>query len=233
VGPKDPISCLHPQKKLKDLTSTDYVRSQVSGRGDVRSHKKGENTLKNSLLQQYIVENTKKFCRDSVPTPVARGGCGAEAPPLAARPYVAGSPDSPLTHLLDGHRKLVGCSTIPARSCSGPVRYHWGSIIELEVPPDETLGLMTLHPYNTNVLQSITYAKSPYPPDRSNPGQKTNAFDTSMASPPRQHNFAAMSFPLFSEQEQGSACSLSGVLWEEGTGREHSWAWSPRKTAEG
>jgi len=104
--------------------------------------------------------------------------------------YVASSPGSPLPHLLDGHRKLVGCSAIPARSCPGPVRYHWGSIVELEVPSDETPGLMTLHPHNTNVLQSITYAKSPYPPDRSNPGKKTDAFDTSMASPSRQHNFA-------------------------------------------
>jgi len=30
---------------------------------------------------------------------------------------------------------------------------------------------------------------SPYPPDRSNSGQKTHAFDTSMASPSRQHKF--------------------------------------------
>jgi len=86
--------------------------------------------------------------------------------------YVTSSPGSPLPHLLDGHRKLVGRSAIPARSCPGPVRYHWGSIVEFEVPPNETPGLMTLHPHNTNVLQSITYAKSPYPPDRSNSGQK-------------------------------------------------------------
>jgi len=88
--------------------------------------------------------------------------------------FVPSSPGSlaPLPHLLDGHRKLVGCSAIPASSCPGPVWYHWGSIVELEVPPDKTPGLMTLHPHNTNVLQSITYAKSPYPPDRSNPGQK-------------------------------------------------------------
>jgi len=86
--------------------------------------------------------------------------------------YVSSSPGSPLPHDLDGPRKLVGSSVIPARSCPGPVRYHWGSIVELEVPPVETKGLMTLHPHNTNVLQSITYAKSPYPPDRSNSGQK-------------------------------------------------------------
>jgi len=90
-----------------------------------------------------------------------------------------------LTHT----EKLVGSSVIPARSCSGPVRYPWGSIVELEVPPDETSGLMTLHPHNTNVLPSITYAKSPYPPNRSNPGPKTNSFHTSMASPSRQYNF--------------------------------------------
>ena len=70
--------------------------------------------------------------------------------------YVASSPGSPPPHLLDGHRKLVGSSTIPVKSCPGPVRYPWGSIVELEVPPDETPGLMTLHPHNTNVLQSIT-----------------------------------------------------------------------------
>jgi len=79
-----------------------------------------------------------------------------KASQLAARTFVASSP----------------CSAIPARSCPGPVRYPWGSIVEFEVPPDETPGLMTLHPHNTNVLQSITYAKSPYPHDRSNTGQK-------------------------------------------------------------
>jgi len=128
---------------------------------------------------------------DGGQTPVARGGSGAKAPPLAARQkrglqlpwdllqtvtlrfyYVASSPSSPLPHLLDGHRKLVGCSAIPARSYPGSVQYPWGSIVKLEVSPDETPGLMTLRPHNTNVLQSITYAKSPYPPGRSNPGQK-------------------------------------------------------------
>ena len=44
------------------------------------------------------------------PTPVARGGSGAKAPPLAARLYVASSPDSPLPHLFDGHKKLVASS---------------------------------------------------------------------------------------------------------------------------
>jgi len=31
--------------------------------------------------------------------------------------YVASSPGSPLPHFFDGHRKLVGSSAIPARSC--------------------------------------------------------------------------------------------------------------------
>ena len=87
--------------------------------------------------------------------------------------YVASSPGSPFPHLLDRHRKLAGRSAIPARSCPGPVWYHWGSIVELEVPSDETPGLMTLHPHNTNPIRD----------------KKTNVFDTSMASPSRQHNF--------------------------------------------
>ena len=37
-------------------------------------------------------------------------------------------------------------------------------------------------------IQSITYAKSSYPHDRFNSGQKTDAFDTNIASPSRQHN---------------------------------------------
>jgi len=90
--------------------------------------------------------------------------------------YVGSSPGSPLPCLLDGHRKLIECSAIAARSCPRPVRYPWGTIAEMEVPRDETPGLMTLHPHNANVLQSITYAKSSYPPDRSNPGQKNQCF---------------------------------------------------------
>ena len=56
--------------------------------------------------------------------------------------------------------------------CRVPVRYHWGRFVELEVSPEETPRLMTLHPRNTNVLQNITYDNPPYPPNRSNPGQK-------------------------------------------------------------
>ena len=38
--------------------------------------------------------------------------------------YVTSSPGSPLPHLFDGHRKLVGRSAIPARSCPRPVMYE-------------------------------------------------------------------------------------------------------------
>ena len=34
--------------------------------------------------------------------------------------YVASSPGSPLPHLLDGHKKIVGCSAIPVRSYFSP-----------------------------------------------------------------------------------------------------------------
>jgi len=86
--------------------------------------------------------------------------------------YVASSPGSPLPHLLDRHRKLVGRSAIPARSYPRPLQYHWGRTVELEVTPDETPGLITLYPHNTNVLPNITYVSSPYPPNQSNSGQK-------------------------------------------------------------
>ena len=120
--------------------------------------------------------------------------------------YVASSPGSPSPIFLTHTGKLVGSSAIPARSCPEPVWYYWGSIVELEVPSDETPGLMTLHPHNTNVLQNITYAKSPYPPDRSNSGQKTHAFDTSMASPSRQHNFAGSVSHRCTVAELGRSC---------------------------
>jgi len=53
----------------------------------------------------------------------ASGGALAPKPPRATGvgpevivvQYVASSPGSPLPHLLDGHRKLVGSSAIPAR----------------------------------------------------------------------------------------------------------------------
>jgi len=103
--------------------------------------------------------------------------------------YVTISPGSPLPHLLDrdGHRKLVGCSAIPARSCPGPVGYPWGSIVELEVPPNELLGLMTLHPHNINALQSIINVGPMlnHHTQPTNPSwdKKTNTFDMNMVRP--------------------------------------------------
>jgi len=48
--------------------------------------KKKEKTQKNILPTQNKVKNTKTNCWGSGPTPVARGGCGAKAPPLAECP---------------------------------------------------------------------------------------------------------------------------------------------------
>jgi len=76
---------------------------------------------------------------------------------------VARSPGSPHPHLLDGHRKLVGCSAVPARSCPGPVRYPWVSIMGLEAPPNKTPGLMRLHPQSANVFQ-CGWLWSSFPP---------------------------------------------------------------------
>ena len=56
----------------------------------------------------------KKTSGNSGPTPVAGSGreSGAKAPPLAVRPYVTSSPGSPVLHLLDRHRDIVGCNAI-------------------------------------------------------------------------------------------------------------------------
>jgi len=103
---------------------------------------------------------------------------------------VASSPGSRLPHLLDGHRKLVGSSVNLVRSCPGPVRYHWGSIVELEVPPDERQDWRHSTPTTPTYYKSshmLNHHTHPKDPIRD---QKPYAFDTSMASPSRQHNFA-------------------------------------------
>jgi len=85
--------------------------------------------------------------------------------------YVASSPGSPLPDL-DGHRLLlyrVQSNKFMPKACLVSL----GNIItELEVPSDEAPGLMTLYHHDTNVLQSTTSAKSPYPPDIPNFGTK-------------------------------------------------------------
>jgi len=129
------------------------LRFRVGETSDLAQKEKTpkKNLRSMSTTAGKVKNNWKKTRRNSGPTPVARGGSGATAP-LFAAPPVASSPGSPLPHLLDGHRKIVRSSAIPARSCPGPVQYHWGSIIELEVPPDETPELMTLRSHNTNAL---------------------------------------------------------------------------------
>ena len=59
--------------------------------------------------------------------------------------YVASSPGSPLPHLLDGHRKLVGCSASPARSCPGPVITGPASLAE-QIGPEHGCSLLFLAP---------------------------------------------------------------------------------------
>jgi len=72
----------------------------LSSRGDIRSQKNPG--------------KRKKTSGNSGPTPVADSGreSRAKAPPLAVRPYVTNSPGSPVLHLLDTHRDIVGCNAI-------------------------------------------------------------------------------------------------------------------------
>ena len=144
--------------------------------------------------------------------------------------YVASSPGSPLPHLLDGHRKLVGSSAIPARSCPGPVRYPWRSIVDLEVPPDETPGLMTFTPTTPTYYKvsfMLNHHTHPTNPIRD---KKTNAFDTSMASPSRQRNFTVRvshrcivtvaEFRRFPQRRKWNP------LWFSEFGRSHHRVWA-------
>ena len=128
----------------RSLISTKSGEKGKKGMSDFKKEKKIMSDFRFRVEEMSDLKNAGKtdqrseleIRRGCGPTPVARGGCRAKAPPLAAR---------------------------PKRGLHLP----WE-----EVPPDETPGLMTLHAHNTNVLQSITHAKSPYPPDRSNLGHK-------------------------------------------------------------
>jgi len=84
-----------PQNRVEPVN---HVRSQIFDRGDVRSQKKKVKHNKNS--------------GNSGPTPVARGGSGAKAPPLAAHPA-----------LTPYHRRACGCRAgVSAESSENSVR---------------------------------------------------------------------------------------------------------------
>ena len=84
----------------------------LSGRGDVRSQKNPG--------------KPKKTGGNSGPTPFTGSGreSGAKAPPAAVRPYVDSSPGSPVLHLLDRHRDIVGCNAIGI----SPMNNHWNDL---------------------------------------------------------------------------------------------------------
>ena len=84
---------------------------------DLKNAKKVEGEKKDSLQSR----REKKVCTNlwglwSDPYG-ARLVPGLKPLSLPRAHYVASSPGSPRPYLLDGHRKLVGCSAIPARSC--------------------------------------------------------------------------------------------------------------------
>ena len=69
-----------------------------------------------------------------------------------------------LLNLHARHRGLAGYSAIQQDHAQGLFSIVGEVSSELEVPPNETPRLMTLQHHDTIVLQSITSAKSPYPP---------------------------------------------------------------------
>jgi len=163
-------------------------RTQISGRGDVQSHRRKH--LKKHSTTAEKVKNNKKPQRTLVRILWRVAAPGLKPLRLPRASMSLCSPGSPLPHLLDGHRKLLGCSAISTRLCPGPVRYHWAGIVELQVSPDETPGLMTFNPTTPTYYKAsrmLNHHTHPTDPIRA---KKTNAFDTSMASPSRQHNFA-------------------------------------------
>jgi len=123
--------------------------SEKGGYNPYRTKKQGKSAKKETKIRIGLGQ-----------TPVGRGDSGAKASPLAARPYVARSPGSPLPHLLDGHSKHVGCSAIPARSCPGPVLYPWkyrrdGSASRRNARIDDTSKASSSSPNNQLSLTSL------------------------------------------------------------------------------
>jgi len=105
--PNDIVSCISPSKslffgiktvkKLKNLRSDNYIRVKDLGHrvlcpiSDSAKKARGRRLI----LDSDTIGKTDKqsgpgleIGRGSGPTPVARGGSGAKAPPLAARPVL-------------------------------------------------------------------------------------------------------------------------------------------------
>ena len=96
------------KSEIKHLCSN--LRFRVEEMSDLT--KKGENPKKTLYCRRRSAKQQKKTRGTSCLTPVARGGSGAKAPPLAARPYVASCPGLILPNLLDEYRKLGGYSVL-------------------------------------------------------------------------------------------------------------------------
>jgi len=107
--------------------------------GDVRSQKRRENKHKKTLLPRKkrkttpcpwdthyqfsiktLLSTQKKPCGNSCLTPVARGGSGAKAPPLAARPVPMDGRGRRLVELTEG---FIAEGIHRARGCQGELSY--------------------------------------------------------------------------------------------------------------
>jgi len=117
--PPPSLSALKPEKKLKFLRSDNELKFLRSDNGVLRSDNyvrypklcpisKSDLTfykkmsVRRPIAHKVVKPDQKsgfKFLRESGPTPVARGGCGAKAPPLAARPRHPMSLRHPLSSL--------------------------------------------------------------------------------------------------------------------------------------
>jgi len=103
----------------------------------IREHSKWETPPGEEVSCDQLLQQLSHVSCPAGPTEMAETLCFY---------YVASSPGTPFPHILDEHRKLVESSAISTSSCPRPSEYPWGSIVEWEVPSDETPGLITLHP---------------------------------------------------------------------------------------
>jgi len=70
-------------RSQKKWGKKNFVQFRISDRGDVRSQKRRKHRQERDLLPQKNWETDKTKCRNCGPTPVARVGSEAKAPPLA------------------------------------------------------------------------------------------------------------------------------------------------------